>query len=149
MELIDEISPRERHREKELTNKKRPISYTAIVLSDRSKDRLKKALGDLIPDGWEEIIHHMTVNMGEANPEHIKFLNFPINLFATHIGLTDKAIAVAVEGFDSNNKTPHITLAVNRKDGGKPVHSNEIKEWKPLRKKIMINGDLTEVPYKI
>ena len=135
MELIDEISPRERQREKELTNKKQPISYTGIILDDQSKDRIIQSLGDLIPEGWEAIVHHMTINMGEAKPEHIKYLNFPITLLGTHIGMTDKAIAIGVEGFESEKETPHITLAVNSVDGGKPKDSNDIKEWKPLRKK--------------
>ena len=146
MELIDEISPRERQREKELTSKKQPISYTGIILDDQSKNRIIQSLGDLMPEGWEEIIHHMTVNMGEVKPEHMKYLNFPITLFGTHIGMNDKAIAIAVEGFDSKNETPHITLGVNRVDGGKPKDSNDIKEWKPLRKKLRLRGYLEEVP---
>jgi hypothetical protein len=87
--------------------------------------------------------------MGEAKPEHIKYLNFPVNLYGTHIGMNDMAMAIAVEGFESEKETPHITLAVNRVNGGKPKNSNDITDWKPLRKKLRLRGYLEEVPFKI
>lgn len=149
VELIDEISPRDRQREKELSNKKQPISYTGIVLDDRSKERIIKELDDLIPDDWEPVIHHMTVNMGEAKPEHVKYLNFPINLYGTHVGMNNNAMAIAVDGFDSDNETPHITVAINKVNGGKPKDSKTIDEWKPLRRKLRLKGYLEEVPFKL
>jgi hypothetical protein len=150
-EVIEDVgqSPKERQREREMGGKKVPISYTGIILDDRSRNRFLNTLKDLIPDGWKEVAHHMTVNMGEAKPEHIKYLNFPINLIGTHIGMNDKAIAVAVEGFDSKKGVPHITLAVNEKEGGKPKHSNDIDEWKPLKRKLFLKGYLEEVPFNL
>ena len=147
IETINEISPKERHREREINNKKTPISYTGIVLDKQSKERIEKELGDLIPDDWDIFAHHMTINLGEVKSEHIKYLGFPINLYGTHIGITDMAMAISVEGFESDNQNPHITLAVNTKEGGKPKMSNEIKDWKPLRRKLRLRGYLEEVPF--
>ncbi|MFW5847547.1 MAG: hypothetical protein ACOCVF_01325 [bacterium] len=126
-----------------------PISYSAVVLDDRSRDRLIKTLEEQIPEGWEIITHHMTINMGEIKPEYEKYLGFDVRLIATHIGISDKAMAVKVEGFDTVNKIPHITVAINRKEGGKPVMSNQITNWEPLDRNIVLKGKVSEVPYNL
>jgi len=150
MELIDEVSPRERQREKELEKKEEPIGYTGLILDDNSINRLMRTMRDIIPDDWElEEKPHVTLYMGKVKPEHIKLLSWGYTIFATHVGMNDKALAVAVdvdERFEINNKTPHITIAYNTMSGGRPKDSKDISEWKPLRRKIMLKGNLEEVP---
>ena len=55
------------------------------------------------------------------------------------------AVAVRVTGFESKNKIPHVTMAVNIENGGKPVMSNDIKEWKALETPIKLSGEVKEV----
>jgi hypothetical protein len=52
------------------------------------------------------------------------------------------AMAVKVEGYPSNNAIPHITVAVNP-NGGKPVMSNDITKWQPV-KHFMLLGQVGE-----
>ena len=53
------------------------------------------------------------------------------------------AMAVRVEGYQSNNAIPHITIAINP-DGGKPVMSNNITDWDKI-KPFNITGVVTEI----
>lgn len=125
------------------------ISYSAVVLDERSRDRLLKNFEGLIPEDWEEIAHHMTINMGEIDPEYEQYLGMPVRLKAEEFGIDDNVAAVSVSGFPTKNDKPHITLAVNRKGGGKPVMSNNIKKWYPLKKPQLLVGKVEEVPLKI
>lgn len=120
---------------------KKQVLYSAIVLDDKSRSKLLTALGHKIPDGWETIAHHMTIVFGKGFPEELEnFVDTNVDLRATEIGISDMTIAVKVEGFPSTNKVPHITLAVNREAGGKPVMSNEITNWVKLDSYINLSG---------
>lgn len=119
------------------------VLYTAVVLDDWSRNELLDRIGGMIPNDWEIIAHHMTVNLGSAESEYMA--DFPIELHVKSIASDDKVIAVEVEGFPSKNKIPHITIAVNRKMGGKPVMSNNLVNWEPLDEKFGVFGYLTEV----
>ena len=59
--------------------------------------------------------------------------------------IDDKVMAVGVEGYSSNNKKAHITIAVNRTNGGKPFMSNQLSDWKPIGFQIKLTGIVTEV----
>ena len=54
------------------------------------------------------------------------------------------AIAVKVNGFKSNNKIPHVTVAVNTLAGGKPAMSNDITDWHPIQN-IKLTGIVSEI----
>ena len=64
------------------------------------------------------------------------------------IGINDMACAAEVElpeGKRIKNKIPHVTMAVNTKEGGKPVMSNKIEKWSgpvsdPNNNDIIISG---------
>jgi len=124
------------------------VSYSAVVLDEKSHTRLIERFKDIIPEGFEIIAHHMTINLGEINPEYEKYLGMPIRLSVNDIAMDDKVIAVGVNGFYSKNSKPHITLAVNRKAGGKPVMSNYLTNWQSLKRPLLISGKVTEVEYK-
>jgi predicted kinase len=126
--------------------KQSKILYSAIVLDKLSRSNLLIKLGNKIPKGWEVIAHHLTVAFGKSFPEELKdMLGKNVELTATHIGVSDLAIAVMVNGFPSEKETPHITLSVNRKEGGKPVDSNNINNWVKLEQEIKLNGIATEI----
>ena len=96
---------------------------------------------DLIPEGWKVIAHHMTINLGELKDK--SNVGEEVVLTVTDVGLSNMAMAVKVSGYPSKNENPHITIAVNP-DGGKPAMSNQITNWRPV-KKVMLNGVVTEI----
>jgi hypothetical protein len=120
--------------------------YTAIVLNEDSRSKLisfcEPAKG--YPKGWEIIAHHVTLYMGNIRQEDHLLLNHLFSINVTHIAANDLVMAVKVDnGFfsttsplagpiRSDNKIAHITLAVDRANGGKPVMSNNLKDWKNL-----------------
>jgi hypothetical protein len=71
-----------------------------------------------------------------------------IEFIGTHIGiLEDKVVALRVatedERFKTKNDVPHVTLAVNREGGAKPMMSNDITEWEAIHN-IILYGTLQE-----
>jgi hypothetical protein len=121
------------------------VIYTAIVLDDKSHAALLSRLGNMIPEGWETLAYHMTINLGPIAPEFQKFLGMTVNLIAIDFATDDKVMAVGVEGFGSRNSKPHITLAVNRANGGKPMMSNKLTEWQKLSEPLSLTGKITEI----
>lgn len=127
------------------------ISYSAVVLDEKSHGILVELIPTVIPhsdlNGWSIYAHHMTINMGELPLEKKQFLGKNIRLYVTHMDWNDKVIAVKVKDEEnlSTNKTPHVTLAVNKNNGGKPVMSNDLTSWKVLKRKFYINGVVKEI----
>ncbi len=124
---------------------KKSISYSAVVLDhDSSEFLLDKFSGD-IPDGWKKYGHHMTIALGKSAESIMgeDILGSIQTLTVTQIGVSDMAVAVRVEGFPSQNKIPHVTLAVNP-DGGKPFMSNKIVDWKNVEP-FEITGEVKNI----
>lgn len=128
---------------------KKNISYTAVVLYEDSANDLAY----LVPDGWEKICHHITIHMGAAKDGLEKALigeefTVAIEGFASD----DKVCAVKVtmpeslRSFYNGKSVPHVTIAVNKKAGGKPVMSNGLN-WANLDSVIIrkLTGRLLEV----
>ena len=115
--------------------------YLSMIEIDEES---KKKILDLvkIPENWEIINHHMTIRFGEK-VEDLE-IGSEVELSIIGIGNLSNVVALMVEGFKSYNKTPHITVAIDRKNGGKPVMSNNILNWKPLEDKIKIKGIIVE-----
>lgn len=99
---------------------------------------------------------HMTIYFKDAPVEvkdYVKSHNgrrFRVIIDA--IGQNDKALAFRVKTTQCQmdkskcpctNKTPHITLRT--KNGGKPVDSNSITDWKPLLSPYCVYGVLKQV----
>ena len=124
------------------------ISYSAVVLDNRSKQRLIEKFKSIIPEDFEILADHMTINMGELDPKYEKFLGLPVHLSINDFAINDMVIAVGVSGFESHNAKSHITLAVNRKNGGKPMMSNTLINWTKLKIPLLLTGKVTEVQYK-
>ena len=98
----------------------------------------------ILNDEWEIICHHMTINMGgiEKGPGDLNDKN--VQLTVTDIAKDDKVCAVKCEGYPTLNKIPHITIAVNRSRGGKPVQSNQLSNWEPIVN-IVVEGEVVEI----
>lgn len=125
------------------------ILYTAVVLTEKSRGILLSKLGSYIPEGWKTIAHHMTITFGKPLSDlGLELYNgVEVDLRVVALGKSDKAIAAKVEGFKTKNKIPHITLAINVENGGKPVDSNKITDWEPIDINlgtIIISGIVTE-----
>jgi hypothetical protein len=126
-----------------------PARYSAIVLDEASHKKLVDWAIEKFPtikrEKYEVIAHHMTITMGEL-PSYLQSDKGTVqSIEVSGYGNTDKVFAVRVSGYYTKNKVPHITLAVNRAKGGKPVQSNEIKNWQPLDKPFNLKGVVTEV----
>lgn len=117
------------------------VSYSAVVLDNKSHDLLLDVFSNSIPDGWKKIAHHMTITLGELKDK--TDIDKDVTLTVTHVGLSDKAMAVMVTGYRSKNKIPHVTIAVNP-DGGKAKDSNNITNFKEI-KPFKIVGKVTEI----
>ncbi len=118
--------------------------FASLVLDDSSKNKLLGEVSKYIPEGWKVIAHHMTINFGKGLPEDLKAdLGKTKTITANEIGISEMAIAVKVNGYHSDNAIPHITIAINP-NGGKPVMSNDITDWKPLESPVRLNGVVSE-----
>lgn len=135
-----------------------PITYSAVVLDQESKNKLLSTL--IYPNiefaDWIKIAHHMTICMREL-PEHLKmyWLGEEVTLTAREFGYNDKAAAVKVTGFFSISKATdvegegpkfqHITLAINPITG-KPSDSNSIANWQEIEP-IKLKGTIKEIEF--
>lgn len=124
------------------------VLYSAVVLTEDSREKLLQYFNDVLPSDWEIICHHMTINMGKINDYLKDDLGKEVDLIVEDFAFNDKVMAVGVYGYPSKNKQPHITLAVNRKNDGKPVMSNNLENWKPIKDKIKLKGIVQEIKSK-
>lgn len=110
---------------KKLTKK---VSYSGIILTENSRKDLLQYIK--VPEGWDVLAHHMTIDLGPLRNEYRPLLGQSFDLLVTHVGYTDKVLAVKIDTqFSTKNDYPHITVAVNREAGGRPMTSNEITNW--------------------
>jgi len=124
----------------------RKVLYSAVVLDKDSRHVLADNTKDVIPDGWELYMHHMTIAYGKSLEEIGlgEDEGKTVVLTVTHIGISNMAIAARVQGYKSMNNIPHVTIAVNKAEGGKPVMSNDILDWEPI-KPFQISGKVINV----
>lgn len=127
--------------------------YSAIVLDQLSKDKLLKVIDELKKEGtigenWVISADHVTINMGKIyDPE---LLGRIVDIKVIGIGYNDKVVALRVStdtDIDYSTKekrTPHITLAFNREEGGKPSMSKNIENWNNFEN-INLKGIIQEV----
>lgn len=131
--------------------------YSALVLDEKSQlalsawaDKNVKVNGVRLPilvrdNGWKMYCHHMTIQF-PGTPDFIKqYVDTEQKLDITHIGVSSKVVAVRVVGFHSENKIPHITVAINVPEGGKPVMSNQISSWIPVIGAPKLKGTVKEI----
>ena len=130
------------------TNQIDKVRYSAVVLDPISRSNLIHVVRNRVnvPEDWEIIAHHMTINLGELKDKSL--LGKYYTLVIDSIGIDDRCIAAGVgtNGTISHNDRPHITIAVNREGGGSPVHSNHIPEnnWRSISP-FTVSGQVEEV----
>ena len=143
------IMPKSRYMEDEvedLNESTGNILYSAVVLDDDDKDNLTMFVEDYvdIPLNWKKVAHHMTMGFKQPVPEHLRDdIGKAVQLTVKEIGVSEDAIAVKVDGYHSNNKIPHITIAIPK--DGKPYNSNLITDWKPVDEEIIVKGKVREI----
>jgi hypothetical protein len=118
--------------------------YTALVLDADSRARLLAAFA--VPEDWENVAHHMTINIGRAvaGPA-AELLGEPAGATVRTLGRDERVMAAGVESsVPSDNAIKHVTIAVNRHAGGKSFHSNEIETWDPAEP-FELHGLIKEV----
>ena len=124
------------------------ILYSAVVLTENSRSRILEALAGKIPSDWDVFAHHMTIIFGKELPADMKhLLGKEVELNAYALGKSDLAMALKVTHNGVKvltQKQAHITIAVNTKEGGKPVMAGEIKQWKEILP-FKLTGIVTEV----
>lgn len=120
--------------------------YTALILDDISKSRLINKFGNL-PEGWELICHHMTINLGNSDKGPAsELIGQEFDLMATSFAYSENIIAVGVETVvPSVNRIKHITIAVNRSKGGSPKLANLLTHWEKLDSPIPLKGTVQTV----
>jgi hypothetical protein len=119
------------------------ILYFGVELDPDSRELLKTKFGK--QEGWKLYCHHMTCVFNtrgtELTPQEEKWFKEndgkEMILIVTHYGETSKVAAVRVmTSAISRNKYKHITVAT--KDDGKPVESNYIEDWIPIKPVILV-----------
>ena len=115
--------------------------YFGVFLDADESERVYNIINSLpgidIPDDWRKYTSHMTIvynNKSEIAQAWAKAtaprVGEDVLLKATHVGVSDKAIAIRVNGEISANVIPHITIACS--PTGKPVDSNKITNWREI-----------------
>tara|TARA_R110000796_G_scaffold248124_2_gene374572 strand:- start:18711 stop:19847 length:1137 start_codon:yes stop_codon:yes gene_type:complete len=126
----------------DMYNNPSKVLYSAVVLDGESTDKLLNSLQ--IPEGWKPFAHHMTIVFGKGLDDKNE-IGKTVTLTATKIGVSNLAMAVNVVGYPSANDIPHVTVAVNVAEGGKPYNSNQITNWSPLNPPIKLSGVVQEI----
>ena len=123
------------------------MSYTAIVFDEDTQTLLESEYVAYTKNhtvGWEDLFHHLTICMGTNSKGKYPFqVGEPVTLTVTHLGQSGLVTAFKCQlpdGKTIKNKTPHITCRVNRDNGGKPKHSNDIQDWFLLQEPFEIMG---------
>ena len=114
------------------------------------KGIIKEVIAEVAPTTadkpWETIAHHVTLNMGpwKGDPSMVgQYFDLTVTGFA----MDDMVMAVEValpSGLKSKNANPHITVAVDREAGGKPVMSNKLDWSKTQALSLPLRGQLQE-----
>jgi hypothetical protein len=109
------------------------MSYVAAVLTPQSREALLNLVGEIIPNGFDQVAHHMTIHLGPKTLSDN--IGMPVKILVDKIAIGKLIIAVSAEviiGCKSQNRIPHITVALDREAGAKPKDSNNLPNWEPL-----------------
>jgi hypothetical protein len=136
---IGDINDLEIYEKSKLNLISKRAKYTAGFLNEENKKNLTSIFKEKIPQEWEIVCHHMTLNIGECSKDFEEYLNTEQSLQCTAFGIDLElgVAAIKVEGdLPSKNEIKHITFA--KSENGKASNSNKIKEWEQVEKEIPI-----------
>lgn len=137
--------------EQKIRESENNVIYYGVFIDDESKGKLSSFIPD---DAYKVFCDHMTIAFKTQFTEEIvsyceEMLGEEVELTATHIGMTEDVIAVAVETeCESLNNTKHITLCT-LSPKGRPVQSNNITDWRPLPTPITLHGTVKAFPFNM
>ncbi len=121
------------------------ISYSAVVLDKKSKEKLLN-MGTM-QNGWEPAATHMTINTGQLSDPSMK--GKTIKLEVIEAAENEQVVAAKVAILDPTlqvrNRTPHIVIALNKKNGGKLSMGKSLEGWVKVRS-IILSGEIKEIP---
>lgn len=131
--------------------KDNPISYSAVVLDEVSRAKLlsNPQISSLITKNHTIIAHHMTIKLGSLRgTRHESRVGKEEHMVAVKVGtyMDGAVIAVALWGGKSDNKIPHITIAIDESKPVKAKDSNNITNWKDLESPVVLQGTVMELP---
>lgn len=133
--------------------------YYGLFLTDDSRNKLlkkvKRYADGLVPEDARLYLDHCTllhcskINGNEDLKQKLDFwiqsnhTKFDFNV--TAIGRSDKAMAFMTDVNSDMcvNQNPHITIYTF--NGGKPVDSNYITEWKTLDEPVHVDAELKKI----
>jgi hypothetical protein len=106
---------------------------------------MKDKFNSYLSEGFQFLAHHMTINLGDSSNGPAKDLvGKEFKIIFTDIAQNDKVIAAKVIcDCPSVNEIKHVTIAVNRENGGKPFQSNLLTNWLGI-KPFEVSGKVKE-----
>lgn len=122
--------------------------YFGVFLDNVSRNKLLELASQVVEPDWKLYCHHMTIVFNDGSEkaqlaynEYKQHFGKVTDIYATHVGISDDAVAVKVY-FKQGTLTnfPHVTLATPQ--GGKPVNSNYITDWYELKVPIKLSGTI-------
>lgn len=131
------------------------MAYTAVVLTEESRQRLITSFAALLtdlPEGWLIKCHHMTVDMKPADKSMaVDFIGQEVDLEITRFGQMHVAPGAGIFAVEvkcvvpSKNQIKHITMAHH--NSVKPVKSNDITDWQDSvdTEPVILRGVVQEV----
>ncbi len=146
--VAQKIQENDRIRQNDKIKVKKPQinRFTAIVLDEKSKERLKLFIKEMqaakrivIPADWNLSCDHVTINPGPPLDKSI--IGQTSNIKVLTLAYNDNIIAIGVKtdlNTDFEKEIQHITIAYS--NGTSPVMSNYLTNWKPIPKSFMLSG---------
>lgn len=146
--VTQKIEENNRVRQNDKVKVKKPQinRYTAIVLDEKSKERLKVFIKEMqsakrfiIPSDWNLSCDHVTINPGPPLDKSI--IGQTSNIKVLTFAYDENIIAIGVKAdidTEFEKEIPHITIAYS--NGTSPVMSNYLTNWKPVPKSFMLSG---------
>ncbi len=138
------------------SKKKTTISYTGIVLDNKSQNKLHEWIKQMVKskklpsmEGWINSADHITINTGKANDKDLIGQKVVVKVikyaFDEKIAAVSIVVIVNGEEIEFSKEKPHITLAYNENQGAKPVMSNNLTNWKFVPQSFVLSGIIKEV----
>ena len=134
----------------------KPWIYYGVFFDDKTQTDLLNFAKQFVSinENWKVFCNHMTIIYNDKSKEKEemaqaldKFIGNKQNLVIDGIGVSDRAIALSVKDYVTQNKHSHVTIATA--PDAKPVESNNITNWYKTKETLPIMGTLDVVMKRI
>lgn len=116
------------------------IKYTAAILTENSRHILVERMKDFIPNKWNIIAHHMTINLGEPSSKLKQSIGETVFLTIKEFSISKELMVFAVKvesDVFSRNELKHITVAIDFENGAKAMDSNKLTEFQSINEFVL------------